>query len=256
MSQEYDGYLSEHIKNVNNAFRWMVDNIDLYSLYSYLDISKAEDNLKLGHDQSKFNIDEYRPYDAYFYGGNRSNKVCNDFDYAWLIHQHKNPHHWQYWVLINDDDGKNKPLEMPKEYVLEMIADWWSFSWKDGNLKSIFSWYEDHKKEQCMHKRTRELVDVTLKRIWDKLDEDDILKHGDEDPKYGVPEQKKFPMPDADHVKSAIRFFNYVYPKYEEELAKAILARMKEYGLVLGEDISVGDENRFKKYIPKEAQEE
>ena len=57
-------------------------------------------------------------------------------------------------------------------------------------------------------------------------------------------------MPDADHVRSAIRFFNYVAPKDEEELAKAILARAKEYGVDISK-INVGDENRFKKYLVK-----
>lgn len=68
--------------------------------------------------------------------------------------------------------------------------------------------------------------------------------------KFGVPEQKKFPMPDAKHVRSAIRFFNYVDPSHEKELAKAILARMEEYGMNFNQ-FEVGDENRFKKYIPK-----
>lgn len=63
--------------------------------------------------------------------------------------------------------------------------------------------------------------------------------------KYGVPEQKKFPMPDAAHVRSAIKFFNYVDPKYERKLAQAIIRRMKEYGI---EDVNVGPDNRFGKY--------
>lgn len=71
----------------------------------------------------------------------------------------------------------------------------------------------------------------------------------DDEHKYGIPELKKYPMPDAAHVRSAIRFFNYVTPKYEEELAKAILKRMKEYGMSF-EDFTVGEENRFSKYIP------
>ena len=86
------------------------------------------------------------------------------------------------------------------------------------------------------------------------IDLDRWIEHDDlkEDPhKYGIPEQKKFPMPDADHVRSAIKFFNYVTPKYEKQLAKAILDRMDEYGLTF-DDFGVGDENRFKKYIPKE----
>lgn len=70
--------------------------------------------------------------------------------------------------------------------------------------------------------------------------------------KYGIPEQKKFPMPDAAHVRSAIKFFNYVDPSYEESLAKAILRRMKEYGMSF-DDFTVGEENRFSKYIPEKA---
>lgn len=70
--------------------------------------------------------------------------------------------------------------------------------------------------------------------------------------KYGIPEQKKFPMPDAAHVRSAIKFFNYADPSYEEGLAKAILRRMKEYGMSF-DDFTVGEENRFSKYIPEKA---
>ena len=70
------------------------------------------------------------------------------------------------------------------------------------------------------------------------------------DPKYGIPKLKKFPLPDARHVRSAIRFFNYAPPRYERQLAAAILKRMKEYGLTF-DDFTVGDENRFSKYMPK-----
>ena len=74
----------------------------------------------------------------------------------------------------------------------------------------------------------------------------------EDDKKYGIPELKKYPMPDARHVRSAIKFFNYVTPAHEKELARAILKRMKEYGLTF-DDFTVGEENRFFKYIPKEA---
>lgn len=63
--------------------------------------------------------------------------------------------------------------------------------------------------------------------------------------KYGLPELKKYPMPDAAHVKSAIKFFNYVSPKDEKTLANAILQRMKEYGVT---NVNVGPDNRFQKY--------
>lgn len=76
------------------------------------------------------------------------------------------------------------------------------------------------------------------------------IQQPDDYKKYGIPELKKFPMPDAAHVRSAIRFFNYVTPRYERKLAAAILRRMKEYGLTF-DDISVSQVNRFYKYIPK-----
>ena len=32
--------------------------------------------------------------------------------------------------------------------------------------------------------------------------------------KYAIPNLKKYPLPDKAHVKSAIKFFNYVSPRY------------------------------------------
>ena len=261
MSIIYDQYLKEHIENVNRGFHWMVDNLPLTKLgFTDVDIQKAEDNLILGHDRSKSDSQEYYPYDAYFYGGNRSYQVVRDFDYAWLRHQHLNPHHWQHWILINDDDGTNRALEIPGCYILEMVADWWSFSWKREALNEVFTWYEEHLERMLLHPKSRLLIEKLLDVMEEKLYESDsekVLAHSElsdaevERRKYAIPDERKFPMPDADHVRSAIRFFNYVEPKYEEQLARAILKRMKEYGLTF-DDIAVGDKNRFKKYIPKE----
>ncbi len=255
MSVEYDQYLREHIAAVYDALKWMSDNLEIPGVTD-TNFSDALWNAS-DHDKSKFEKFEYDAYDDYFYGGNKSYKVVQMFNYAWLHHQNKNPHHWQYWVLIQDnpEDGNSvaTPLEMPVVYVLEMIADWWSFSWRKGDKYELFSWYADNEDNILLHKDTRNLVEDILNKIQDKLEEEECLEHGDTDDnkKYGVPELKKFPMPDAKHVRSAIKFFNYVDPEHEEELAKAILARMEEYGLTF-DDFGVGDENRFKKYIPKE----
>lgn len=289
MSVEYDKYLSEHIANVNRALRWMLDNLPRNDVQK----QAIEDALNNNHDASKYEKFEYEPYDAYFYGGNRSYKVLVEFNYAWLMHIHRNPHHWQYWVLIEDDPENGsvmKPLPMPLVYVYEMIADWWSFSWRDENLFEIFKWYNEHRTKQYIHPTTLSIIREILEEIWKILimqetiqnkdisviekeymlwfmrqpeeeneDEDEeYIEHSDteeDEHKYGVPEQKKFPLPDADHVKSAIRFFNYVDRRYEKELAKAILERAEEYGVVFGEDINVGDDNKFKKYLPKKEEE-
>lgn len=69
-------------------------------------------------------------------------------------------------------------------------------------------------------------------------------------PNYGLPKKKKYPLPDRKHVLSAIRFFNYVSPQDEKQLAEAILEKIKEYGM---KDVGVGPDNRFLKYYKKDA---
>ena len=87
--------------------------------------------------------------------------VKHGFDLAWLHHQHNNPHHWQHW-LLREDDGNMKALEMPFNYVVEMICDWWSFSWTNGNLYEIFDWYKENKPKMLLHKNTEKLVEQIL----------------------------------------------------------------------------------------------
>ena len=62
-------------------------------------------------------------------------------------------------------------MEMPYCYILEMICDWWSFSWSKGNLLEIFSWYEEHKNYIKLHPNTRKSVEDILGRIQNKLGE-------------------------------------------------------------------------------------
>lgn len=169
MSKEYDDYLSEHISNVQKAGEWMLS-------YGVVPFDKFEIRRRFGeilakHDESKHSVEEYGPYDEYFYGDadDEDRKVIeNCFNYAWLHHIHNNPHHWQYWVLHNDN-GPVTLLEMPEEEVYHMIADWWSFSWKEENLNTVFDWYEEHKDKMLLHENTRRLVESTLAKIKDLI---------------------------------------------------------------------------------------
>lgn len=164
MSRKYDEYLIDHIGGVKSAFSWLCDH--------FQDISEkmgVHRNIIDEHDNSKYSSEEYDAYDRYFYGS-RSNKVVEDFNYAWLHHILRNPHHWQYWVLQHDDEPE-EALEMPYWYVVEMICDWWSFSWKSGNLGEIFDWYEKHK-DMKLHKNTRKLVEDILGRMKSELDKE------------------------------------------------------------------------------------
>jgi hypothetical protein len=169
MSKKYNEYLDGHIDAVVKAAIWMETHISAVE-----DIGDVGARLFLynaaNHDQSKYDEAEYGPYDAYFYG-ERDEEA---FNYAWLHHIHNNPHHWQHWLLVSDDGnpcdaGKLTALEMPKAFALEMVADWWSFSWRSGNLEEVFDWYEDHKDNIILHPKTREFVESVLDEIREGL---------------------------------------------------------------------------------------
>ena len=65
-------------------------------------------------------------------------------------------------------------IDMPYIYVVEMICDWWSFSWKKGDLNEIFGWYEDRKDYMKLSANTRRSVEYILGKMKDKLEEKDI----------------------------------------------------------------------------------
>ena len=62
---------------------------------------------------------------------------------------------------------------------------------------------------------------------------------------FGIPSQKKYPMPDAKHVKLAIRFFNHVDAEHEKELARNIKKKIKQFNVT---GIKASDKNRFFNY--------
>lgn len=179
MSREYDEYLENHTTGVLQAYQALVD---LDVVYYDSDIVQQLNR----HDDSKRDAEEYDVYDEYFYSyeeSNRPQRVETEFLYAFLHHLHNNPHHWQYWVLIQDsgENSKEEVLDMSYNYILEMICDWWSFSWMKFNesqdkedLYSIFSWYEDNKDGIKLSDSTRETVEDLLERLRKNLTKYDV----------------------------------------------------------------------------------
>lgn len=171
MSIQYNQYLEKHKNGVKKAYDWIRNNLPELLVNS--NIYDYDHQLVFSHDASKTEPDEYFAYDKYFYGGNRSYQVVQDFNHAWLMHIHRNPHHWQHWVLINDNPKEGEiVLDMPYNYIIEMICDWWSFSWNSGKLDEIFSWYNEHKDYMKLSDKTRKTVDSILEQIHNKLDQD------------------------------------------------------------------------------------
>lgn len=182
MSKEYDEYLKIHRNNVVKGLDWFEKSLPgVVDLVGCIDLRHQ---IEMGHDFSKDNADEYVPYDEWFYG-NPSYEAKQAYEKAWLLHIHRNPHHWQYWVLIHDDpDEPTTCLLIPMNYIIEMICDWWAFSWQKGNLYEIFDWYKEHAPHIQMNDDSRELVEAILQKMKDKLDYDNTVRCGLEEDRY------------------------------------------------------------------------
>ena len=192
MSEQYDRYLSQHRKNVQKGWEWLVDNLP--ELLDNVDISKMGKQI-LNHDSSKNSPEEYAAYDLYFYGNSQSYAVVENFRRAWLHHIHTNPHHWQHWILVNDDPDEGEILlEMPLNYILEMICDWWAFSWQKKDLSEIFSWYDEHQNYIKLAPKTRETVEDILWELRGRLGYNVLAHHGIKGQKWGIRNGPPYPI--------------------------------------------------------------
>lgn len=128
--------------------------------------------LGIVHDWSKFLPSEWFPYVNYFYGP--SDRPRRDksgyykptdtgdtaFDFAWLLHQKRNKHHWQWWTLPEDGGGL-KVLPMSDRHRREMLADWRGAGRAQGTPNTR-AWYEKNKEKMQLHPETRFWVEAAL----------------------------------------------------------------------------------------------
>lgn len=84
------------------------------------------------------------------------------FDLAWNHHQKRNPHHWQYWILVNDNsEPQEQLLEMPDRYRREMLADWRGAGRALG-FPDTLAWYTENRDKIRLHPNTRAWIDAQL----------------------------------------------------------------------------------------------
>ncbi|MBO5711463.1 MAG: hypothetical protein J6R47_01360 [Acholeplasmatales bacterium] len=184
LDNQYNQYLDQHIGNVQRGYDWLKENLpEVLSEDNYVHETSYYgelDEIIEQHDKSKYNkvpdaenyydlACEWDAYNDYFYG-EKTPEVESAFNKAWLAHIHANPHHWQHWLLQHDDEGL-ECLDMPYVFIIEMICDHWSFSWKSDNLYEIFKWYDDHKEGIQFSDKTRKTYESILDKIKEKLDE-------------------------------------------------------------------------------------
>lgn len=153
----------------------------------------------------------------------------------------------QIYESIEYKEIKSYPLIIKNTSILKSIIQRWK---RNGNGKidllaelsdgilSLVKWYAGEEKSL---NSLRKAVIKESAILEEKRSEIPAKE-------FGVPSKRKFPLTDAKHVKSAIKFFNYVDEEDEAELARNIKRKAKEFGVV----IRCGKQNRLSKYINKE----
>lgn len=138
----------------------------------------------LKHDMSKFLPSEFFPYANHFYNKDGSKRQIRDktgyykptntgneeFDFAWLLHQKRNRHHWQWWILPKDC-GDTEILEMSYLDMVEMICDWAGAGkaqgfkqpkgWKWRYLET-YKWWRKNREKMALHPNVYEWINDFL----------------------------------------------------------------------------------------------
>lgn len=154
------------------------------------------------HDISKFFPSEWMPYVKKFYGKKPTKNCwnCNhiagsqcafngsgigdghgaeecqdyevllgDFDAAWNKHIHRNPHHWEYWMLYSKAGGF-KLIDMPERQIKEMVCDWVGAGKAQGNKSPVSDpysecriWYDKNRGRIQLSEKSRKLVQELIK---------------------------------------------------------------------------------------------
>lgn len=134
----------------------------------------------LKHDWSKLLPSEWFPYTRFFYGNDEEyaenerrfkatgincgpwmHEVKDSFNHAWLLHQRRNDHHWQFWVLRNDD-GTTQALPMPDAARKEMLADWMGAGRAITGRWETAEWYAKNCTKMILHPDTRAFIEQEL----------------------------------------------------------------------------------------------
>ena len=127
------------------------------------------------HDMSKLLPSEFFPYARHFYGKEHDDIAKGrkdgyykptdtgdkEFDFAWLLHQKRNRHHWQWWILPEDDGGL-KILDMPGKYIDEMICDWQGAGKAQKSTLTTSEWYNKHKDKMQLSRITQDQLEMRL----------------------------------------------------------------------------------------------
>jgi hypothetical protein len=117
------------------------------------------------HDLSRFYPDEFLAYaaSAPYNKDNKPEDIARAFRYAWNDHQHRNKHHFEYWIHFDYHDHSLMALEIPEKYRLEMLADWRGAA-RAGNYSkgTAKDWYLRNQYAIGLAQETRKWIEEQL----------------------------------------------------------------------------------------------
>ena len=119
------------------------------------------------HDLNKFRWSVMKQYNRHFYGDKGDEP---GYAVAWLHHQNRNPHHWEYWIMRNDTTaGKSMAvsgcLPMPAVYVKEMVVDWMGSEIVHTGSWDMTVWLRKNLRKLKVHPKTMDRIIVELKAL-------------------------------------------------------------------------------------------
>ncbi len=123
----------------------------------------------LRHDLSKYSPTEFLEGIRY-YRPDRSPNVgardANGYSRAWMHHQGRNRHHFEYWIDYNSKSKKREPVPMPVRYVVEMFCDRIAASkiyfGNEYDDSKTYMYFEKGKGKHYMHPRTASMLKKLL----------------------------------------------------------------------------------------------
>ena len=156
--EKYRNYIEHHKQLVGQVFETVRYNLDRIGITKAC-LQKAE-SCVAAHDESKYKEDEFDGYRQHWQPTKDEQPNEDQYRYSWLKHIHRNPHHWQHWVIKDDDDITPRALKMPTHYLIELMCDWSAMAIFKGS--DMIFWYNQHKHNFIMHEETRQAVERML----------------------------------------------------------------------------------------------
>ncbi|MBE7065302.1 MAG: catalase [Ruminococcaceae bacterium] len=128
------------------------------------------------HDLSKYSPAEFCAGAKYYQGTrspNAKERELYGYSTAWMHHKGRNRHHFEYWNDYNPKTRRTQPVEMPLEFLKEMICDRIAASkvykgkkYKDSDALDYYNG-EKHRLHE-IHPKTAEMTEYILTMLAEK----------------------------------------------------------------------------------------